>query len=186
MKYFPLKMVRDDLLDIPQFDLPDGYRICFYRKGDEHHWASIEASVDEFKHKAEALEHFQKEFGSYKNEMEKRCLFIENEAGEKIATTTAWYGDLQRNGELIGRIHWVGVMPAYQGKKLAKPLLTAAMNILAAHHSKAYLTTQTTSFQAVNMYLNYGFKPYITDTVYEEGWRLMERVLERKIVEGAK
>ncbi|WP_152655290.1 GNAT family N-acetyltransferase [Oceanobacillus sp. CFH 90083] len=183
MKHIPLKMIRDHLLDIPQFSLPDGYRIRFYEKGDEHHWAKIEASVDEFKNDVAALEHFKKEFGSFTAEMTKRCLFIESEAGEKIATTTAWYGDLTGDGEITGRIHWVGVMPAYQGKKLAKPLMTTAMNTLAKYHSGAYLTTQTTSFQAVNMYLNYGFEPYCTGAACEEGWTIMEQTLGRKILE---
>jgi len=88
------------------------------------------------------------------DDMSKRCLFIENDHGETIATTTAWYGDLTGNGEILGRIHWVGVIPAYQGRKLSKPLLSATMNILANHHSSAYLTSQTTSYQAINMYLN--------------------------------
>ncbi|MCT1902244.1 GNAT family N-acetyltransferase [Oceanobacillus sojae] len=182
MKYIPLAMVRNNLSDIPQFSLPDGYRIRFYEKGDEHHWARIETSVEEFKNEAAALEHFKKEFGPYTDEMAKRCLFIETEDGEVIATTTAWYGDLKGDEETTGRIHWVGVTPAYQGKKLAKPLLTAAMNTLAEYHSSAYLTTQTTSFQAINMYLNYGFEPYLTEPACEEGWGLMEQALKRKIL----
>lgn len=60
--------------------------------------------------------------------MTERCLFIENEHGEAIATTTAWYGDLR--GKVEGRIHWVGVIPEYQGRGLAKPLLSEAMKTL--------------------------------------------------------
>ncbi|MEF3330954.1 GNAT family N-acetyltransferase [Oceanobacillus oncorhynchi] len=182
MKHIPLNMLRKNLSDIPQFSLPDGYSIRFYEKGDERHWAKIETSVDEFKEEAAALAYFEKEFGLFTDEMTKRCLFVENEDGEEIATTTAWHGDLRGDGEISGRIHWVGVTPAYQGKKLAKPLMTAAMNTLAEYHSKAYLTTQTTSFQAINMYLNYGFEPYLMEPTCEEGWRLMEQKLERKIL----
>ncbi len=120
MKYIPLTMVRNNLSDIPQFSLPNGYRIRLFEKGDEPHWARIETSVEEFKNEAAALEHYEKEFGSFTEEMTKRCLFIETEDGEEIATTTAWYGDLKGDGEIAGRIHWVGVTPAYQGKKLAK------------------------------------------------------------------
>lgn len=181
MKRIPLKMVREDLLDIPQHALPVGYQIRFFEKGDEHNWARIETSVDEFKDEQTALEHFTKEFGVHLDDITMRCLFIENEAGEAIATTTAWYGDLHGDGEIVGRIHWVGVMPDYQGKKLSKPLLRAAMNILANHHSTAYLTSQTTSYQAINLYLNYGFEPLLTTTSCEEAWTLMEEKLQRKI-----
>ncbi|MWV46262.1 GNAT family N-acetyltransferase [Paenibacillus sp. HJL G12] len=182
MKRIPLKMVRKNTLEIPQFSLPDGFRIRLFEKGDEHHWARVETSVDEFKTEEAALEHFNKEFGPYIDEMTERCLFIENKDGEVIGTTTAWYGDLKGDGEISGRIHWVGVAPEYQGKKLSKPLLSAAMNILAQHHSKAYLTSQTTSYQAINMYLNFGFEPFIAEPSCYEAWNLLEEVLNRKIL----
>ncbi|MBS4209979.1 GNAT family N-acetyltransferase [Bacillus sp. FJAT-50079] len=182
MKRISVKMVRKNLLDIPQFSLPEGFTIRLFRKGDEHHWARIETSVDEFINEEAALERFNKEFGPYIDEMTSRCLFIENEHGEPIATTTAWYGDVNGDGEIAGRIHWVGVVPEYQGRKLSKPLLSAAMNILADHHSKAYLTSQTTSYQAINMYINYGFEPDLTLPNSQEAWSLLEDVLNRSIL----
>ncbi|MBM7599509.1 ribosomal protein S18 acetylase RimI-like enzyme [Virgibacillus halotolerans] len=182
MKRIPLKMIRKDLLHIPEYSLPNGFRMRLFEKSDEHNWAKIETSVDEFENEEAALERFNKEFGAYLDEMTRRCIFIENSNGEAIGTTTAWYGDLKGDGEISGRIHWVGVAPEYQGKKLAKPLLSAAMNILANYHSKAYLTSQTTSYQAVNMYLNYGFEPFITGPTCNEAWSLLEEILNRKIL----
>ncbi|MDY0393610.1 GNAT family N-acetyltransferase [Virgibacillus halophilus] len=150
--------------------------------GDEKNWARVETSVDEFKNEKAALEHFQQEFGSYINDMVNRCIFIEKEEGEVLGTATAWYGDLNGDGKTAGRIHWVGISPQYQGKKLSKPLLSAAMNILSDYHTEAYLTSQTTSYQAVNMYLNFGFEPYINEKSDHEAWTLLEGVLNRRIV----
>ncbi len=181
MKRIPLKMIREDLLNIPAKPLPAGFKLRMFEKGDEQEWARIETSVDEFKNKETALERFNKEFGPYIDEMSQRCIFIENSNGVAIGTTTAWYGDLCGNGEVSGRIHWVGIVPEYQGRKLSKPFLSAAMHILAKYHSKAYLTSQTTSYQAVNMYLNYGFKPFITGPECNEAWPLLEETLNRKI-----
>lgn len=180
MKSIPLTMVRPDLQRIPSYSFPASYRVRNFQQGDERIWAQIEASVGEFVDEEAALKHFDKEFGAYPEEMVRRCLFIENENGEAIGTTTAWYGSLQ-DDETSGRIHWVAIRPEYQGKKLAKPLLTAAMEILAQYHPRAYLTTQTTSYRAVNMYLNYGFEPLITTPDCMEGWTLMETVLQRNI-----
>ncbi|WP_057914492.1 GNAT family N-acetyltransferase [Peribacillus muralis] len=182
MKRIPVSMVRKDLLDIPEYSLPNEYRIRLFEKGDEDNWARVETSVDEFKNEKEALEHFNKEFGPYIDDMSMRCVFIENKNGEVIGTTTAWYGDLNGDGEVSGRIHWVAISPEYQGAKLSKPLLSAAMNILANHHSKAYLTSQTTSYQAINMYLNYGFEPLIENQTCYEAWTLLENTLNRKIL----
>lgn len=183
MKRIPLKMVRKDLLNIPQYSLPAEFSIRMFEKGDEHNWARIETSAGEFKSEDAALERFNKEFGPYIDEMARRCIFIENKNGEAIGTTTAWYGNLNADGEISGRIHWVGIIPEYQGKKLSKPLLSAAMNLLGRYHSKAYLTSQTTSYQAINMYLNYGFEPFITGPSCDEAWTLLERALNREILE---
>jgi len=183
MKRIPLKMVRKDLLNIPQYSLPHEFSIRKFEKGDESNWARIETSAGEFKNEKAALERFNKEFGPYIDEMGRRCIFIENKNGEAIGTTTAGYGNLSGYGEIAGRIHWVGIIPEYQGKKLSKPLLSAAMHILADHHSKAYLTSQTTSYQAINMYLNYGFEPFNTGPDCYEAWTLLEKTLNRKIFE---
>lgn len=182
MKRIKLKMFRDNLENIPQFDLPEGYSIRKFREGDEIEWAKIETAAEEFKTVADALKRFDKEFGSNIEEMKHRCLFIENEDGEAIGTTSAWFGDLDGTGEQKGRIHFVAIKPEYQGKKLSKPLLTAALNtLIKENHNKVYLTTQTTSYQAINMYLNYGFEPYDPTGDDREGWSLMEEVLNRKL-----
>ncbi|MEC0240157.1 GNAT family N-acetyltransferase [Paenibacillus dokdonensis] len=181
MKRIALTMIRQDLNHIPSYSFPSEYRVRMYTPGEEEIWADIETSVDEFPDKTAALRHFDKEFGSYTEEMSSRCLLIENADGEAIGTTTAWYGAFQ-NDEIWGRIHWVAIRPEEQGKKLAKPLLSAALEILSQYHDHAYLTTQTTSYQAINMYLNYGFEPFIAKPDCLEGWRLMETVLKRKIL----
>lgn len=180
MKRLRLKMVRDDLQKIPRHSLPAGLRFRTFQKGDERTWARIETLVDEFDSEEAALERFSSEFGARLDEMRERCLFIENDHGEAIATATAWYGDLR--GVTEGRIHWVGVIPAYQGHGLAKPLLSEAMKVLRNHHASAYLTSQTTSFQAIHLYLKYDFEPYVTGAACVEAWRLMEDVLEREIL----
>lgn len=180
MKRLRLKMKRDHVQNIPEYELPEGFTIRFFEKGDEQEWARIETCVDEFETEATALERFTTEFGNHLDEMTERCLFIENELGEKIATATAWYGNLR--GEVEGRIHWVGIVPAYQGKGLAKPLLSATMKVIESFHNTVYLTSQTTSYQAINLYLQYGFEPYLTDQTCEEAWCLMETVLKKDII----
>jgi len=182
MKRIPLKMKRANLNSIPEYELPAGFKIRFFERGEEHLWARVETAVDEFIDEAAALARFEKEFGPFVDEMTGRCLFIENSNGDVIGTTTAWYGISEGEEHVSGRIHWVGVVPEYQGKKLSKPLLAKAMQVLAEYHDSAYLTSQTTSYQAVNMYLNFGFEPYVTDETDIEAWKLLEEVLNRKIL----
>ena len=46
MKRIPLKMKRTNLLQIPNFELPEGYSIRFFEIGEEHIWAKVETAVD--------------------------------------------------------------------------------------------------------------------------------------------
>ncbi|MDF2714791.1 MAG: hypothetical protein K0R28_1716 [Paenibacillus sp.] len=177
--YIELTMLRSNLLDIPDAPLPEGYSLRSFRSGDEKHWARIEHAVDEFKSTEAAMRHFTEEFAPHIAEMERRCLFVIDRHGVPVGTTTAWYGKL--DGGQIGRIHWVAVVPEHQGKKLSKPLLSAALRTLAQFHDKAYLTTQTTSYKAVGMYLNYGFEPVMQTPECPEGWKLIEQLLGKSI-----
>jgi len=73
-------------------------------------------------------------------------------------------------------------VPEYQGRKLSKPLSAKARKVLSEYHDSAYLTSQTTRYQAVNMYLNFCFKPYVTNETAIEAWKLLEEALNRKIL----
>lgn len=183
IKHIGLTMVRKHLASIPEASLSAPYGMRAFRPGDETHWAEIECAAGEFPNAGEALAHFKREFGAAQKEMEQRCLFVIDGGGKPVATTTAWYGEME--GMRIGRIHWVAVTPEHQGRKLANPLLSQALRVMTAHHERAYLTTQTTSWKAINMYLKFGFEPLVRGQDCIEGWRLMERLLQTRILTGS-
>ncbi len=171
MEYFPLAMYRENLDNIPEYNLPEGFNLRLFEDNDEMNWAQIETAVGEFSDINKALDRFKNEFSNHLEEMKKRCIFLLSPGFEPIGTVTAWFGDFA--GEKKGRIHWVAIKPEYQGKGLAKPMFSAAMNILVKYHHDAYLTTQTTSWRAVNMYLHYNFKPvprFSDDPDFINGW----------------
>lgn len=173
---FKVTMVRENLDDIPQFAFPNGYRCRTFGRDEEGIWAEIESSVTEFKTTEKALEHFREEFGPFLDDFESRCHFIENAEGKCIGTATAWYNRCFQ-GEEYGRLHWLGIVPEYQGRKLAKPLVCCVMNRLAASHERAYLTTQTTRYKAIKVYLDFGFRPLILTDNCLRAWHLMAELL---------
>jgi ribosomal protein S18 acetylase RimI-like enzyme len=180
VEYFPLTMVRDHLADLPAFAYPPGYTIRTFRLGDAAQWVRIETLAGEFSSQEEALQHFEEEFGPHLAKVEERCFLLEDSHGTPIGTAMAWDGEFL--GAVRGRVHWVGIVPDYQGRGLAKPLLSTVMQHLARQHTAAYLTTQTTSYRAVNLYLNFGFAPYLTSDDDARGWRIMEEILQRQIL----
>lgn len=182
MKSMEVTMTRSDLKDIPQYSLPEGFSIEFFEDGDQADWVHVETVTDEFESEDAAWTRFNREFGPHLAEFSTRCLFLKNDKKEIIATTTVWYGRLEEGEEPIGRIHWVSMLPEYQGQGLAKPLLTAAMNLLAKYHDQAYLDSETKNDRAINMYLSYGFEPLIRTEEDLKAWRMIEKSLGKSIL----
>lgn len=182
IEYIPVTMINENLAEAPYFPLPDGFYSSTYRKGDDIWWAKIEASVNEFKSVDKALEHFHSEFGSHEEELKNRCFFIEDDENLKIGTATAWYNDSFLR-ESYGRLHWIAICPEYQGRKLGKPLVSLAVERLKELHDKAYLTSQTTSYKAINIYLDFGFRPFLTDNSNcTRAWTLLANHLKHPAI----
>lgn len=179
MEKIPLYMTHN-LQNIDFFPLADGYKLRFYEEGDDKNWANIVTKTNEFSSEEKAIQRFSHEFQPFLEDVKHRMIFLETVNGEVIGTCTAWYGNWQ--GKEIGRLHWVEIIPDYQGKKLAKPLVTAALNCLREFHDQAFLKTQTTSLPAVKMYVQLGFVPEILNSNEKRGWRLIEERLEWSIL----
>jgi len=64
-----------------------------------------------------------------------------------------------------------------QRRGISKPLVSRALQLLSTFHERAYLATQTTSYKAVKIYLDFGFRPYITDESQKTGWSVISRLM---------
>ena len=175
IRYIDLPMARDNLENIPSYELPDGYRFVFYQPGDRDAWISIEISAKELRDFAQGVQVWQDYYGSVENTLHNRMLFIENAQGEKVATATAYY---DKNGDLppeCGQVHWVAVRRDHQGKGLARPLIAQTLQVMKQRgHARAVLHTQTTTWVAVRLYLEFGFLPDENAAHNPNGWRIIK------------
>ncbi|WP_232193205.1 hypothetical protein [Mammaliicoccus sciuri] len=48
MERIKLKMIRNQLDNIPEYELPEGYSIRLFKEGDERLWAEVETAAGEF------------------------------------------------------------------------------------------------------------------------------------------
>lgn len=155
--YIDVLMHRKKGSPVKKIPLPPGYGISFFKAGDEKDWARIETSVLEFKNEMDALIYFQGDYLPYIRELERRCLFVEDENGMKVATAMAWwcYSGVRRDPWL----HWVGVKPEFQGLGLGKALLSHTLRLMIDIEGDRdfYLHTQTWSHRAIGMYEKAGF-----------------------------
>jgi len=167
VSYVSILMRRDQGTPAPDFSLPEGYKFVYYAPGDEKDWARIETSVLEFECEMDALLYFQRDFMPWGTEVPLRCMFVETDAGEKIATASAWWGytGVRRDPML----HWVAVKPAHQGRGIGKAIIARVIRrMLEIEGDRVfYLHTQTWSHTAVRLYLQSGF--YITDEANVQG-----------------
>ncbi len=95
--------------------------------------------------------------------------FIQNKEGKNIATSSIWDGN--HFGKTLQRIHWVAVSREYQGLGLAKCLVSLALEKCLVSlaldtfnelgfKDYIYLTSQVSSYKALNIYSKFGFEPY--------------------------
>lgn len=164
----PLRMVRDRLDDIPRYELPAPYAIRSYRPGDELAWRQIHNQADRYN--AITPELFEEQFGNDPKLLAARQFYLCEGAGQPIGTATAWLGLYRRQN--YGRVHWVAIVPEFQGLGLAKPLMTVVCERLRQlGHWQVYLTTATARIPAIALYLKFGFKPDIQSEQDRQAWR---------------
>ena len=161
-------MVRENRAPFRRFALPAGYSFRWYQAGDEAIWHSIQRAADRLQEIPQSL--FAATFGDAPEELPRRQCFLLNPEGDPIGTATAWFGD-ERRGRDWGRLHWVAIVPEWQGKGLARPLLSHVCERLRElHPDRAYLRTAAERLLAIRLYLDFGFQPDITGAEDAGAW----------------
>jgi len=164
-------MIHEKLADMPVFECPPPFAIQSYKPGREEDWLKIHQQSDQLNIFTPFV--FADQFGRDISLLRDSQFYLVNQDGEPIGTATAWT-DLRT--AYSGRVHWVAILPQYQGQGLAKPLLSAVCRkLLAMGHSKGCLSTSTARIAAINLYLKFGFRPLIQSEEDEINWRRFER-----------
>ena len=185
IKYYELLLERD-LEGVQHIPLPEGYRFVFFRPGDRDAWIEVERSAKELVSYRQGLEVWEKYYGGNEDGLSDRMVFVENESGEKVATATAYYDITHRDISGDGWLHWVAVRREYQGRGLSKPLISHVLNIMRnLGYVHAKIPTQTTTWLACRIYLDFGFRPLAQNAVNSRnGWRIIKALTNHAGLEG--
>lgn len=161
-------MFKEDTSVYPKYNLPDGFFLSKYKDGFEKYWAEIHVKLDQFKSYEDAVKCFEDTFFDGSDNIYKKCLFILNSDGIPVATASLWDGN--HFGKTLQRIHWVAVSPDYQGYGLAKTLVSKVLDLYngLGFEGFIYLTSQVSSYKALNIYSKFGFIPYLGEK--PENW----------------
>lgn len=173
LKYYELLLEQEVSGAYTETPLPEGYRFVWYQDGDKKEWKEIEYSAKELISSEEGERCWEQYYAGKEEELLTRMLFIETDAGEKIATATAFYEPRDPDG--AGWLHWVSIKREYQGKGLARPLISRALNrLVELGYTKIKIPTQTTTWVAVRLYLSYGFRPIPKNAISsQEGYQII-------------
>lgn len=164
----PVLMIRADLKNIPKIPFPDGFGIRALQQNEGELWTAVQRDAEKLFPIADDL--FARQFGDDPAGIAQRCFFVTNPANDAVGTVSAWHAG-EGMGPDWGRIHWVAVRPAYQGRGLGKAALSHALNQLARWHERAYLKTSTARLPAVKLYLDFGFVPDLAAPGAPAAWR---------------
>lgn len=175
IKYYELIMKYEDTDYYDKYFLPDGYHYEFYKDGDIDDWINIHLESGEFTSVSRGYEIFHDFYDSFIGDLDKRCVFVvDDKSGEKIGTATV---SLLKKAEYdcFAAVDWVAIKKNYQGKGLARPLISEVLTIAKKNlHKQIILHTQTTTWLAAKLYLDFGFIPVNLEEVV--GWGILKEL----------
>jgi len=173
MAHTDVRMVLGELEVKRAVPYPKSIRRRAFRRGDAEVWARIQNQTGVYPMmNADA---FRREFASDADVLKERVFFLEHETSGPIATSAGWF-DAESSR---GRIHWVAVVPAWQGQGLGTMLVVDTCVLLwALGHSRIFLTTGRENLGAIRLYMRLGFRPDPRDTEEVEAWVRIGKALE--------
>jgi GNAT superfamily N-acetyltransferase len=145
----------------PRYDLPAGYVFTTDKRDLKTDWIAIQLASDHVETPERAAEVYDKEFGSQPEAYTRQTALAVTLGGQPVGVATLWPGN--EFGRILYKVHWVAVDAAHQGKSIAKALMTRLFDINREliNADYLYLTTQTWSYRAINIYKQFGFEPYL-------------------------
>jgi len=161
-----LSMIRTHMNSIPRGGVPRGYSWRRYRRGDAKAWVEMVGRTicpyTEEKFLVELRD------GPYFDR--KRLFFIvHKQTGRPVATACA--GVASRHTRRHGYVHFVAVLPEYQGKGLGKAIMRVVLRSFARRgFSDAILHTDDCRKPALKLYLDLGFVPRHLEPDHPARW----------------
>jgi mycothiol synthase len=169
-----LVMRRDSLAGLPAVALPEGFHLAHFRLGDEAAWESIIGESFGWSERAGKFDAIMRADAAFRAE----CVLLVRHGDRPVATASAWHR--ASHGPRIGYLHYVGVLPAYQGKRLGLHVSLACLHVMSQEgRTAAVLQTDDSRVAAIKTYLRLGFTPVLVHENQRRRWRDVLAAMDR-------
>lgn len=175
-----LRMVWPGTERPPSIDLPEGYEIRSFCKGDEEKYAALLNNKELGDWTVERLQSI------LSNSLSPEGIYFAIWGKDLVAVAAALDGT-GNSDKLIGEVGWVAGEPEHRGKGLGMAVCAAALNhLLDRGYSDMYLLTDHWRYPALKTYLKLGFEPRLDGPDDRYLWQKICEQLEWKLPEPKK
>ena len=136
-------------------ELPDQYQARNCKEDELNIWKSMpfDNPKDAKAYHGYMTDFFTQVYAQKEGLFYQKCLFVCDKNDKPIATAFIWnaYGE-------FNTIHWFKVLKEYESKGIGRALLSIIMKQLKENDYPVYLHTQPSSYRAIKLYSDFGFK----------------------------
>jgi mycothiol synthase len=163
-RHVQLRFTLSSLDRLPELRIPERYGLRHYESGDEEGWAAVLRAS--FNDEGWTPDKIRREFLDHDYFQPERISLATGE-GRIVGAAGAW----SRGNPEEGYVHWVGVDPEHQGKKLGRLVTLATLYRFREEGMKrAILDTDEFRVAACATYLSLGFLPLLDSPERESMW----------------
>lgn len=166
-KYPLLRMILNDLNNLPPFELPKDFQYKNLNHGNEEEFIKV---MNHTFRKGLERDWFFNCFARDPEFDPKNFFIIRTKNKEPIAACAAWQTELK--GSKIGLLEKLGVVENYQGRGLGRAIFLLCLHRLKERgFQEAMLFTEDFRIPAIRLFLSLGFKPLYDDKLNRNRWK---------------
>lgn len=156
---------------MPEFTIPDGYKLRGYLPGDEDSWLET-LNLGEFGGNWD-----RQRFDDYIAGPERTEGSVVAVQGDRIVAAT--FASVEAGVDFTGRVDFVVSHPKVRGLGLGRAVCTGVVRYLVNKgYTQVILYTDDWRLPAIALYLSMGFEPRMTRTDMPGRWRRVKENLE--------
>jgi len=135
--------------------MPEGFSIRRCRKGELDAWIDLQAdeASQALQLRDSLADYFRSVYAPEGDRFYDHCAFAVDRADRPVGTVFIW-----RAYNRVNTVHWFKVRPALEGLGIGRALLSHVLSQLPPDGYPVFLHTHPSSYRAIKLYADFGFR----------------------------